>query len=168
MTTAEPILLDNKRGSTERQAMEALYISAERLLDQSCSQLYFGSGAFRPSNNKDGPGLLDVSGKQRFLADTRTILDQMGQNGSARTIHHLIDIYAYLADAAPDVSFDHIAAILIGPAIEENYQFEALGADALVALVRRYLADYRAVFEDQKRRARLVAVLETFSSTGLA
>jgi hypothetical protein len=35
-----------------------------------------------------------------------------------------------------------------------------------VALVRRYLADYRAIFEDQQRRARLVAVLELFSSVG--
>ena len=166
MTTAEPILRDSKRADIERQAMKALYIAGERLLDQSCNQLYFGSGAFRPSNDEDGPGLLDVLGKQRFLADYRTILDQIGQNGEARTVHHLIDLYAYLADAAPDVIFDHIAAILVGPAIEENYQFEALGADALVALVRRYLADYRAVFEDQEQRARLVAVLELFSSVG--
>ena len=166
MATAEPIVRDSERADVERQAMEALYIAGERLLDQSCNQLYFGSGAFRPSNDEDGLGLVDVLGKQRFLADYRTILDQIGQNGRARTIHHLIDLYAYLADAAPDVVFDHIAAILIGPAIEEGYQLEALGAAALVALVRRYLADYRAVFEDEDRRARLVAVLELFSSVG--
>ena len=149
MTTAEPIVRDNKLGDPERQAMEALYVAGERLLDQSCNQLYFGSGAFRPSSDQDGPGLLDAIAKQRFLSDYRTILDQIGQNGGARTIHHLIDLYAHLADAAPDVIFDHISAILVGPAIKENYQFEALGADALVALVRRYLADYRAVFEDR-------------------
>jgi hypothetical protein len=166
MTTAEPVLRDNERGDAERQAAEALYIAGERLLDQSCNQLYFGSGAFRPSNDQDSPGLLDAGAKRRFLADYRTILDQIGQNGGARTVHHLIDLYAHLADAAPDVIFDHIAAILIGPAIKENYQFESLGADALVALVRRYLADYRPIFEDQQRRARLVAVLELFSSVG--
>jgi len=166
ITTAEPVLRDNERGDAERQAAEALYIAGERLLDQSCNQLYFGSGAFRPSNDQDGPGLLDAGAKRRFLADYRTILDQIGQNGGARTVHHLIDLYAHLADAAPDVIFDHIASILIGPAIKENYQFESLGADALVALVRRYLADYRPIFEDQQRRARLVAVLELFSSVG--
>jgi hypothetical protein len=167
MSTAEPILRDSGRSDADRKAMEALYVAGERLLDQSCNQLYFGSGAFRsPNNEEDGPGLVDVAGKQRFLADYRTILDQIGQNGAARTIHHLIDLYAFLADAAPAVIFDHIAAILVGPAIEENYHIESLGADALVALVRRYLADYRAVFEDQDRRARLVAVLELFSSVG--
>jgi hypothetical protein len=166
MTTAGPLLRDKKRTDAERQVAEALYIAAERLLDQSCNQLYFGSGAFRPSSSEDGPGLLDVPAKQQFLSDYRAILDQIGQHGSARTVHHLIDLYAYLADAAPDVIFDLIAAILVGPAVEENYQFESLGADALVALVRRYLADYRPVFEDQNRRARLVAVLELFSSIG--
>jgi hypothetical protein len=72
MTTAEPILRDNKLGDPERQAMEALYVAGERLLDQSCNQLYFGSGAFRPSSDEDGPGLLDAIAKQRFLSDYRT------------------------------------------------------------------------------------------------
>ncbi len=34
----------------------------------------------------------------------------------------------------------------------------------MVALVRVYLADYRSIFEDPDRRARLVTVLETFSA----
>ncbi len=166
MNTAKPILRDSGRSETERKEMEALYIAGERLLDQSCNQLYFGSGAFQPPNNRNASGLVDIPGKKRFLDDYRTILDQIGQNGGARTIHSLINLYAYLADAAPDIIFDQIAAILVGPATEANYQFESLGADALVALVRRYLADYRAIFEDQERRARLVAVLELFSSVG--
>jgi hypothetical protein len=165
MTTAEPILRDNERDDTEHRPMQELYIAGERLLDQSCNQLYFGSGAFRPSDQGDS-GLLDTAAKQRFLADYRTILDQIGRNGTAPSIHHLIDLYAYLADAAPDVVFDHIASILMGPAIKRNYQLESLGADALVALVRRYLADYRIVFEDHERRTRLVSVLELFSSVG--
>ena len=33
-------------------------------------------------------------------------------------------------------------------------------------LVRVYLADYRSIFEDPDRRARLVTVLETFSAVG--
>jgi hypothetical protein len=100
------------------------------------------------------------------LEDYRGALDAIGEHGSTRTIHHLIDLYVFLVEASPAEVFDHIAAILTGPGVTENYQFESLGADALVALVRVYLADYRSIFEDPDRRARLVTVLETFSAVG--
>jgi hypothetical protein len=164
--TAESFLRDKNGSDAERKLMEALYIAAERLLDQCCNQLYFASGAFRSSNEDEASGLVTVLAKQKFLIDYGSILDQIGRNGAARTVHHLIELYAHLADAAPDAIFDHIATILVGPAVKDSYHFEALGADALVGLVRRYLADYRAVFEDQQRRSRLVAVLELFSSVG--
>ncbi len=166
MTVAEPILRDSEQTDIEHQAMKALYIAGARMLDQSCNQLYFGSGAFRRSNDEDAPGLVRIPGKQRFLADYGGILDLIGRNGGAQTIYNLIELYAYLADAAPDIIFDHIAAILLGPASDEHYQFEPLGVNALVVLIRRYLADYRYVFEDQQRRTRLVVVLELFSSVG--
>jgi hypothetical protein len=145
--------------------METLYIAADHLLDHACNQLYFGSGAFRQSND-GSPGIVEAAGKQRFLEDYRGALDAIGEHGSARTIHHLIDLYVFLVEASPAEVFDHIAAILTGLGVTENYQFESLGADALVALVRVYLADYRSIFEDPDRRARLVTVLETFSSVG--
>jgi hypothetical protein len=75
-------------------------------------------------------------------------------------------LYGYLADAAPETVFDRLAELLVGPARREGYHFESLGSDALVRLVRRYLADHREVFEDAGRRARLVAVLELFSGAG--
>jgi hypothetical protein len=37
---------------------------------------------------------------------------------------------------------------------------------SLVELVRRYLADYRPIFEDATRRRTLVDILELFSSAG--
>ena len=62
--------------------------------------------------------------------------------------------------------FDRIAALIVGPAAREGYQFESFGSTVLVKLIRRYLADHRAVFEDEHRRASLVKVLELFSSAG--
>jgi hypothetical protein len=100
------------------------------------------------------------------LQDYASVLDQIGKKGSARTIHHLIDLCVFLVEAAPADVFDHIAGILTGPGVSEYYQFESLGAQALVALVRVYLADYRSIFEDPDRRARLVTVLEIFSAVG--
>jgi hypothetical protein len=96
----------------------------------------------------------------------QSLLDQIGRHGSAQAIHHLIELYLFLVEASPADVFDHIASILNGPAIAENYQFESLGAQLLVSLVRVYLADYRAIFDDPVRRTQLVGVLETFSSAG--
>lgn len=163
--TAKELLQNEQVSEVKKKEMEQLYRAGDHLLDQSCNQLYFGSGAFR-SNTNDDARLMDIAGKKQFLADYRAVLDQIGQNGSARTVHHLIDLYTYLVDASPDTIFDQIAGILTGPAVEMNYQFESLGADALVALIRRYLADYRAIFDDSKRRKQLIDVLELFSSVG--
>lgn len=152
----------------DRRRAETRYQVAARLLDHVMNQLYFGSGVFRRSerNGEDVPGLADCATKKAFLGDYSDMLDIIGQAGTARTIHHLLELYGYLADAAPDTVFDRLAELLIGPASREGYHFESLGSKALVGLVRRYLADYREVFEDVGRRARLVEVLELFSSAG--
>jgi hypothetical protein len=162
---AEPILRSVEASDKDKTSMEALYIAGDRLLDHTCNQLYFGSGAFRQSND-GSPGIVGAPEKQCFLQDYRAVLDEIGGHGSARTIHHLIDLYVFLVEASPPDVFDHIAAILTGPGVTENYQFESLGADALVALVRVYLADYRSIFENPDRRAKLVTVLEIFSAVG--
>jgi hypothetical protein len=145
--------------------METLYVTGDRLLDHACNQIYFGSGAFRQAAD-ESPGLASRSEKRAFLEDYRGALDKIGRHGSAQAIHHLIEFYGFVAEASPAEVFDHIASIMTGPAVGENYQFESLGADMLVSLIRVYLADYRAIFEDASRRAQLVAVLETFSSVG--
>jgi hypothetical protein len=166
INTAEPELQNGGRSEAERKPMQMLYISGERLLHQCCAQLYFGSGAFRRSPGGDDAALLDLRGKRRFLSDYQSILDQIGQNGSARTLHHLIELYAHLVEAAPEAVFDLVAAILVGPGAEEGYQFEILASGTLVTLIRRYLADHREVFQDQDRRHRLISVLEMFSAAG--
>jgi hypothetical protein len=162
---AEPVLRSAEATGADKTSMEALYVAADRLIDHACNQLYFGSGAFRQSGD-GSPGIAGAAGKQAFLQDYRGVLDEIGRHGSARTIHHLVDLYVFVVEASPADVFDHIAAILTGPGVTENYQFEALGADALVALVRVYLADYRSIFENSDRRARLVTVLEIFSAVG--
>jgi hypothetical protein len=152
----------------ERSRAETRYQVAARLLDHVMNQLYFGSGVFRRggSDGEGVPGLPDCATKRAFLSDYSDMLDIIGQAGTAHTLHHLLELYGYLADAAPETVFDRLAELLIGPASREGYHFESLGSDALVRLVRRYLADHREVFEDVGRRARLVEVLELFSEAG--
>jgi hypothetical protein len=78
----------------------------------------------------------------------------------------LIELYGHLAAADPANVFDRLSRLLVGPAAEEGYHFESLASDVLVALIRRYLADHRSIFEDLARRQKLVEVLELFSNAG--
>jgi hypothetical protein len=144
-----------------------LYVAADRVIDQVCNQLYFGSGAFRShSENAETLGLTTALAKQRFLADYAAVLDIVATHAQARTVHNLFELLSYLIEGGPTVVFDRITKILLGPAAQDGYQFESLGLDSLVKLVRRYLADHRDIFEDPERRRALVEVLELFSSAG--
>ncbi|WP_143101557.1 ATP-binding protein [Stigmatella aurantiaca] len=151
----------------DKAAHEKRYLAGDRLLEQACSQLYFGSGAFRSGNRgEDKPGLTGSDAMRLFLGDFGLALKRIGQAGTPRTLHHLVELYAYLSDASPGEVFDRLADILAGPAIREGYHFESIASDVLVNLVRRNLADHRAIFEDTTRRSRLVEVLEVFSRAG--
>ncbi|HYO53753.1 hypothetical protein, partial [Archangium sp.] len=163
---ARPYLL----GAPSQEAIETwrpLYEAGDCVIDEVCSQFYFGSGAFRsPGDREPEPGLSASAAKRRFLADHSAILDAIAAHAQARTVHNLFELLAYLVDGDPPRVFDRIAKILLGPAAADGYQFEALGLGSLVKLIRLYLADHREIFEDAARRQTLVAVLELFSSAG--
>ncbi|TIV14275.1 MAG: ATP-binding protein [Mesorhizobium sp.] len=164
LVTARPHLL-GEPDAVAVATWRPLYLAADHLINQVCKQLYFGSGAFR-SNTDDEPGLPDILAKQRFLADYAPILDIIANHAQSRTAHNLIELLAYLVEGDPPAVFDRTANILLGSAARDGYQFESLGVDKLVKLVRRYLADHRDIFEDRDRRQKLVEVLELFSSVG--
>jgi hypothetical protein len=166
LVEARPHLL-GEPGQDAIAAWRPHYLAAEGVIDQICNQLYFGSGAFRSRGHGQGqPGLPDAHAKQRFLTDYAPILDAIAIHAPARTVHNLFELLAYLVEGDPTGVLDRIAKILLGPAAEDGYQFEYLGMDSLVKLVRRYLADHRDVFENRDRRRKLVEVLELFSSAG--
>ena len=62
--------------------------------------------------------------------------------------------------------FEAIHDILLGRGEEEGYHHESLGNTAVVGIVQGYIADYRSIFDDEGRRARLVAILQLFSEVG--
>lgn len=165
VSRAKPTLLRPDADEAEREVAMARYRSGERLLDHACNQLYFGSGTYREQPGEP-IGLATPEAIARFLDEYRPLLDLLAARGSPRTAHHLLSVYEHCLAAAPEAVFDRIAALLLGPAREDGYQFEHMGSDTLVRLVRRYLADHRPIFADADRRKSLVDVLELFSSAG--
>jgi hypothetical protein len=161
---AEPALR-NGGSEEELKSMQQLYTAGDRLLDQCCMQLFFGSGASRESRqgHPDEEGTFE---KARFFQDYEGTLKRIAIRGTPSTIHRMVDLYAFLAETAPDRVFDSLVTMLMGQAARDGYQYESLAADALVKLIRRYLADHLSAFSDADRRQRLIHVLELFSNAG--
>ncbi|MDN7742033.1 MULTISPECIES: ATP-binding protein [Burkholderia] len=145
-----------------------LYRRSGQQLEHAANQLYFGSGASSATrgNSNFSNNLSDRHRKAEFIAEYGDILQKIGDTGISSIVYHLVELYEFLAEAAPEAVFDRIAALLLGPAAGDGYQFESLAETALVRLVQMYLADYRSVFADNARREQLVQVLELFSKAG--
>ena len=151
---------------TDRSGLEGSYHGTDSLLDHCCNQLYFGSGAFRSGREDEQPGLPDHGAMRRFLDQYGTELDIIARSGSPAALHHLIELYAHVSPAAPDAVFARLSDAIRGQGAAAGYQFESLGSDVLVKLVRTYLADHRSIFDVEERRTRLVEMLELFASAG--
>lgn len=158
-------VLTSDAAEFDKQTAIERYKAAEKVIHHAMNQLYFGSGAF--SNNRKGkPGLIDASAMARFLTDYADILALLASTREPSTLHHLLELYEYLMAGDPEKVFETIHFILLGRGQEEGYHHESLGNTAVVRIVQRYIADYRAIFEDEGRRARLVEILQLFSEVG--
>ncbi|MFJ5451651.1 hypothetical protein ACIPT4_01190 [Pectobacterium jejuense] len=165
-----PVALSNfnasEEGSHQQAASERDYNLALRLIEHCVNQLYFGSGAYTSNSAKNEAMLKTAAHKRSFLVDYQPILFAIGQSGGPSAIHFLVQLYEYIADGDPAAVFDEVAALLVGPAARGQYHFESLASGVVVQIVRRYLADYREIFEEPARRTALLCVLELFSNAG--
>lgn len=158
-------VLTSDADEADKQVAHKRYSAAEKVIHHAMNQLYFGSGAYA-SSREDGPGLPDGAAMARFLTDYVHILTLLACSREPATLHRLIELYEFLIPCDPVAVFETIHAILLGRGVEEGYHYESLGNTAVVRIVQRYIADYRAIFEDDGRRANLVAILQCFSEVG--
>lgn len=150
---------------TERDAAVATYRAAESVINHLVNQLYFGSGAY--ADSQDGAvGLTSVGAMRQFLEDYRPMLTLLARSHEPSTHHHLVELYEFLIPGDPAGVFDALHDLLRGSAATEGYHHESLAAPAIVRLITRYIADHRAIFEDDTRRSALVDILRLFSDVG--
>ncbi|GLK68916.1 ATP-binding protein [Hansschlegelia plantiphila] len=166
MRDAVPVLSRAGATQTERDAASKRYQAAEGLIDHACNQLFFGSGAYTEAGNDEPLGLASPEAKRAFLEDYAETMRAIGESGTPRTLYNLFQLYEFTASAAPAPVFDRVAGLLLGPAAREGYHHESLASDAVVRLVRWYLADHRDIFASPERRHLIVQVLNLFSAGG--
>nr|WP_295745452.1 ATP-binding protein [uncultured Acidocella sp.] len=140
--------------------------SAIQIIDTACQQLYFSSGAFVNQNGQDNQPAMTAENMRTFLAEITSVLRTIGEHSGPHTVHYMIQLLEYLIEANPKGVFDLIASTILRGNRDRGYQFEFLGADLVVKLVGRYLADHKEIFDDPQRRLALIDILETFVAAG--
>lgn len=157
--------LDTASEVDKQQAIEQ-FRAAESVVLHTINQFYFGSGALGENHIEDGPGLRDANSMARFHADYSGVLEMLANSRDPGALHHVIELYEFLIPGNPSAVFVALHAILVGRGEQQGYHYESLAIGVIVGIVRRYLADYRSIFEDEHHRNNLVAILDLFADAG--
>lgn len=134
-----------------------------RLIDAACREIYFSSGARRDTADTSQIRRDDL---RVFFQEIAPILRRIGECGTPRTIHHLLQLLEFLLPLDPALAFELLAGALRGGGKRTGYQFETMGADLFAKLIGIFLADHKQLFGLDDRRAALAECLEIFMDAG--
>lgn len=146
----------------EQQDQDRIQASVE-LLDNAVRRI---RSAALGGRSDEGNGLQGTAARAHYLDDLAPTLHRIGDVAPPRALHELIEFLDTLLDSEPARCFALIAHGILSAGSKFGYQDESLGADRVVKVVGRALADHRWIFDDAARRAQLVEILELFVDRG--
>ncbi|CAH2403058.1 hypothetical protein [Mesorhizobium escarrei] len=158
ITTLEPAVRSWPLSGKEPTPLE---LSALKLFNEIADQIYYAVG-----HDVLSPVLEERSAQVMFLAEYAPLISKLTTLGTPRAVHHLLDVLSKLMPVAPDQCFDLMAEAMLRTTGVARYEHESMGADLFVQLVGRFLADYRAIFDDQARRNKLIDCIAVFVEAG--
>jgi hypothetical protein len=135
-------------------------------LEYGCASLYFGSGAFQEKNSDGVSPVLTDAGKRNFICDMESSLRRLGDIAEPHTVYELVQLLDFMLPGDPALCFDLFTHALTESGRKHGFQAEQLGADVLVRIVSRCLADHDYIFREKARRDRLIACLDIFIEAG--
>ncbi len=141
LTSYEELEVLVQRTNTDLSAGErARAQSIVQLLDQVAREIYFSSGAFAEKNAQTSGAMRDKKAEQ-FYWESGALLDKLSAVAMPIVTHQILETLEFF------IPSDSRGVLLrIGRVLESGkkggYQFESLGAQLLVKIVERYLAEY--------------------------
>lgn len=139
--------------------------SVLQLLDNLNMQVFFASGAHdaKKTRGSDEPAAPPV---MEFWHETKPIIEVLVGLPSAHIAYHLAETLEHLVPADPRAIFRCIVAVVANTK-PDGFAQESLAVGVISRIVERYLADYAALFiEDRDCMAGLIQVLDTFADVG--
>ncbi len=156
--TVEPIIrsLPTINGHPNDEQKAAL-----KLFSKVADQLFFAVG-----HDTLEPDLVSQAAQHRFLQEYKPMIMLLMALGTPNTVHHLLEMIRHFVPTDPEGCFDIFSEAMLRTTGVSKYQYESMGAQLFVDLVTLYLADYRAIFDHEARRANLIDCIALFVEAG--
>jgi len=170
VTATVPIFIDLAFRPSLDEAERKTAETAVHILNQTAREIYFGSGAYntrRPEKKGDKQVAPTPEIRRRFLVEMRQILEALSDAAYPSITHHLLETLEALVPDDPVGVFRLVVRALTEGGRTGGYQYENLGADLFVQIIRRYLADFRSVLSQYDDcRQGLMRALDIFVEVG--
>ena len=151
----EPVISEwtLNRAATEEEIISVKLISA------ISSQLFFAFAY------QDGI-VLSLKEQRTLLTEYAPLVSKLSTLGTPKTVYELLQLLERFVGADPNLCFDLISEAVLRKSGVAKYEHEPMGASLFVKLVGLFLADYRYIFSDSKRRSDLIDCLALFVEVG--
>ena len=162
--------LGQKSNLAEDEEGKTTATTALNILHTVAMEIFFGSGAHDvqrgPTDAPNNDPSVELV-RTRFLREMTPTLCALARVYHPSVTHRLLETLETFIAYDPKLVFRMVTDALIEGGQRGGYQFESLGSDLFVGIVRRYLADYRSVLDsDIELRRRLMASLDIFVEAG--
>lgn len=135
------------------------------LASSIASELYFASGAHQ-LGRESLPAVVSRPEQKRFYWEVESVFDDLAFIGFPPLAHHLVETLEMYIDTDARAVFLRVASI-VRAGKRWDYEYEQLAQEVVLRVVRRYLADKRALLQnDEECQRALREVLETFIEAG--
>ena len=148
-----------------RSGSESSARSLFSLANIIASELYFAAGAFQ-EGRMSLPAVITRPEQTRLYWEAESVFDDLSSIGFPALAHHLVETLEMYIDTDPRGVFLRVAAV-VRAGKRWDYEYEQFAQDVVLRIVRRYLADKRALLQDDEECQRaLREILETFIEAG--
>lgn len=139
-----------------------------RMLDSAATQLYHGSGAYSQSKKiEDSSDTIVNAAHYQFLEDYLPSLITLAQVPYPSVTHPVLEIIEVFMRHKPAEMLELFFAASQEGGKTGGYHFESMGADLVVRIARKYLADYPGLIANNPNyRHQLLEVLNSFAEIG--
>lgn len=152
--TAASSLASQIDGETNQERISLAYHAADALVHA----VYFAGGAYGDD------GEMPVAPPAGFAEEALPLLKLLAAFRHPAIVHYMVQTASHLASVDPKAAFD-VVHCAVRP--DEPYAYDSLAAGATVALIERYLAEYRdLVVADQSLLTQIRTVLNAFAKAG--